>query len=553
MISQKPTDFRSDRAGGGLALSDIFSGVISRFVFFVAALWMLAFWVFGFGLPLLAMIREGVRDLGLSQVFDPTVLGVARATLRQVFWSTLFSGGIGLILGLWVGRGSSRDLSPRLLSLFSIPVAIPTVVAGLGWLVWIGKSGILSRLGIHLDWAFRFEAVVLAHAFYNIPWVILAVAQARNMVPQSRLDVLKTLGASRWSIFLHGVWPQVRWAWATACAQVMGFCAVSFALVLTLGGGPPVQTLETEVYSRLRFGGVDWAGALACAFWELILTVIPWLIVVGLQARERLQVTQNGMVVEELDSSSRYSLRRILIGSLGVFFLLPYLGVFFFAQSAIFGVLSSPEVIQALRFSFSLAIWSSLLTLVTALAVLHIAFHPSVSSRVKVLINFLYAIPGGVSIIVLGFGVWLTYGRWIDPFAGSPAAIILLQVTLFFPLAMKPLWAVAAAQDVKATDAARTLGASPLRAWWEVEWPRWRGPVLVAVGTVFGAVLGEVGAVSLFASEKWVTLPSLISQAMLQYRFEEAQILAGILLFSNLVATLGSVELGNRLTRLRTK
>jgi len=49
---------------------------------------------------------------------------------------------------------------------------------------------------------------------------------------------------------------------------VIAVCAMSFALVLILGGGPPVQTLEVALYSRLRYGTVDLPGAAACGIWS---------------------------------------------------------------------------------------------------------------------------------------------------------------------------------------------------------------------------------------------------------------------------------------------
>jgi ABC-type Fe3+ transport system permease subunit len=42
--------------------------------------------------------------------------------------------------------------------------------------------------------------------------------------------------------------------------------------------------------------------------------------------------------------------------------------------------------------------------------------------------------------------------------------------------------------------------------------------------------LGELGAVSLFYSEKWISLPLRLSRWMQQYRFEDAQGVSALLL-----------------------
>jgi ABC-type Fe3+ transport system permease subunit len=53
-------------------------------------------------------------------------------------------------------------------------------------------------------------------------------------------------------------------------------------------------------------------------------------------------------------------------------------------------------------------------------------------------------------------------------------------------------------------------------------------------GAAAAASLGEVAAVSFFYSERLVPLPLLISRWMAQYRFDDAQALAGVLLLLSL-------------------
>jgi thiamine transport system permease protein len=139
--------------------------------------------------------------------------------------------------------------------------------------------------------------------------------------------------------------------------------------------------------------------------------------------------------------------------------------------------------------------------------------------------------PSGISALVLGLGIWLAYGRWIDPFSGSYLAIFALQTAIFFPIAFRIFWPVVRERPVRLIEAAALLGASRSRAFWVVEWPRWRAPLLSALGMVAGASLGEVAAVSLFYSENLVPLPLLIYRWSAQYRFQDAQMVSILLLF----------------------
>ena len=200
---------------------------------------------------------------------------------------------------------------------------------------------------------------------------------------------------------------------------------------------------------------------------------------------------------------------------------MPFAGLPF---SARWSTLSDPGLLPALWVSLRLALAVGLVSMVSALAALLVA------RRDGRWVAVLMALPGGVSVLVLGLGVWLAYGRWLDPFEGSWLAMILLQSVLFFPFAFRTLWPLALRVQRRQLEAALVLGASPVRAFLWVEWPRWRGSVLGALAVVLAGSLGEVAAVSLFYSEKLVPLPLLVQRWMGQYRFDEAQALAALLL-----------------------
>ncbi|NDD92862.1 ABC transporter permease subunit, partial [bacterium] len=114
-------------------------------------------------------------------------------------------------------------------------------------------------------------------------------------------------------------------------------------------------------------------------------------------------------------------------------------------------------------------------------------------------------------------------------FEGSLGALALIQALIFFPVVFRVLWPLLQNPSAPLRQLARTLGASPLRAWWEVEWPRLRRPVVQCLAMVGAASLGEVSAVSFFSSEKVQTLPLLVSRSMAQYRFEYASVVAALL------------------------
>jgi thiamine transport system permease protein len=369
--------------------------------------------------------------------------------------------------------------------------------------------------------------VIVAHVFYNAPWVALLVAQARRAVPQAPLDAAATLGAGAGARFWFVVWPRLRWALGAASAQVMAVCSMSFALVMILGGGPPVETLETALYSRLRGGALDLGGAAACALWEILLTLAPWGVVLWLRARSGLKLDATG--AGQAARTPGGAVAAAVASIAAAVFLVPYSAVF---DRSSFSILFTAgfwsEALTPLRLSMTIAALVSVGTLGTAACALLATTHAP--RRLSTVLNALLSLPSGLSVLVLGLGGWLAYSRWIDPFEGSLLAIVTLQVVVLFPAAYRLLWPVAQSAQRGAMEAAWSLGASPWRAFWLVDWPRWRAPVRSVVALTAALAVGEVAAVSLFYSEDLVPLPLVVSRWMGQYRFDEARAVAALLL-----------------------
>ncbi len=450
---------------------------------------------------------------GRIPVLDPVVLAVAKATVLQASVSTAISACVGLPLGLWLGAARAARSARAGRVLLLLPYGVPTVVAALAWVQWLGQSG--------LGWAYSFKAVVLAHVFFNAPLVALQVALARGALSDETLEAARLNGAT-WRAELRFVlWPRVRLAFESACAQVFSLCAMSFALVLILGGGPPVETLETSIYARIRFGSLDIEGALACAIWQVAIAGAPWLWVMRRGVEPRAPKAP-GRRRAALRGSGFAGAALVLACALWV---LPYVPPLRYLPV----VFADGELAERVAG----AAWVSIrLALASAALVTFVAFAAGIAllSAPSRALSLACSAPAGLSTLVLGLGAWLAYSRWIDPFEGSFGLIALIQAVLFLPFAFRLL--IPAMTDVRRAqwEAAVSAGASTWSAYRWVEWPRVRIPLALAFALAFAASLGELAAVSLFYSESLVPLPLLASRLGAQYRFEQAQAVSAVLM-----------------------
>lgn len=503
-------------------------------------------WLALVGIPLGFLFLLILSGENRALLWDPTLLFVAGATLSQAFWSTLGSAFVGVGLGLWVGALPSRRFRVWIQTLLSFPYGVPVVVAASAWIFWLGRSGVLAGFlapfGFRVDWVYSFKAVILAHVFLNAPWIAMMVAEARAQISRDEVEAGVSLGAGRLGVFQHLIWPKIGWTVLTACTQVFIFCSMSFALVLILGGGPPVQTLETEIFQRIRFTGVDLEGAAACAFWQLLVTLVPWLFLLGFRKKLGLNFVEN-----HSDRADFQHEHRDLSFSPGVLavtalFVLPYFPVLNLHQSWL--VLSGPDqslILRAVGLSLAIALSSSLLSVLLAGGFILSLERVSRWPRLQKIMIGLVVLPGSVSALVLGLSGWLAYEKWLDWSQFPLAAIILLQMILFSPFVFRTLWPLTRGSLRDQTESALNLGASSFQLLRWIKWPYWKSPLTLTFFGVAGASLGEIAAVSLFSNEAVLPLPVLASQWMEQYRFEDAIGASGLLFLLAFIFVLSPV------------
>jgi len=435
------------------------------------------------GVPVFSVLGSA----NLNGFFSPDILAIVLFTLKQAVLSLFFSLLVGIPLGFWIYKKGSLESHRRLLLLYSMP----TLTVALAVSLTFKSYGLTS--------------VIFAHAWMNSPWIALRFAEGLEQFPETRRLAARSLGASRWEVFQTFEWPFLQSRIFLASAQVFSVCVMSFTLVLLLGGGPPIQTLETEIYSSIKIGDPDFGRASIFAIWQLVLTSIPAGIAFFISFREEHETVR---LPRARDPKSR-------LDWLTPLFFLPFLALIFSMDGTSFLGAFEPEAYSAFLVSLQIA-------LSVAFGVVVFSGAVSIVARKRRWISVLFQIPGGISTLVLGLGFWLAYARWLDPFDGSRVAIILIQTTLILPLGVRTLWPLVKEKNHSALDAARTMGANRRQAWLLVEWPRWKPTVqsLIFISIIWS--MGELAAVSLFSSENLITLPVLISRWMGQYRFDQA-------------------------------
>ena len=215
----------------------------------------------GLALALVAALTLGsVAALALRA--DPgRGLGAADwSAIRFTLTQALISAGLSVALAIPAARALARRRFPgrtALVTLLGAPFLLPAIVAVFGLVAIWGRSGLFSdALGLAgrgpLD-IYGLTGVVLAHVFFNLPLVTRLILQGWTTIPAEQFRLAAQLGFAPGDTFRQIELPMLRGIVPGAFVLVFLLCMTSFAVALTLGGGPRATTIELAIYQAVRF------------------------------------------------------------------------------------------------------------------------------------------------------------------------------------------------------------------------------------------------------------------------------------------------------------
>lgn len=118
----------------------------------------------------------------------------------------------------------------------------------------------------------------------------------------------------------------------------------------------------------------------------------------------------------------------------------------------------------------------------------------------------------------------------------TQGALVAGSVNIFLPFMILPIYAVVAQLDGRLAEAAATLGASPVEAFFRVVLPLSLPGVIAGVALVFSLSISAYVVPTLLIGERYPTLSTTIAKAYLLARQPEFGAAAGVVLLSIAVA-----------------
>ncbi|MGA2566908.1 MAG: iron ABC transporter permease, partial [Pseudolabrys sp.] len=444
----------------------------------------------------------------------------------------------------------------------------PPFLGAIAWeLLAAPNSGLLNQLyreitgappDSHLLNIYSFAGLVFVISCYTFPYVFVLVANALDRTPGDLEDASAILGGSTWDTARRITIP-------LALPAVLAGALVAFLQAMTLFGSPAIlampagfHTITTKIWSLFQFPPKPELAA-AASLPLLVLTVM-------LLRAEQMVLGRRGYSVVGGKNSEPRIVRLggwrwvMLAAALAVLMcpvFLPYFALLNASFSKIASHLVSPGnfTVQnlhfvffelsatplALRNTFILGIMAATCGTILALVISYVTTRKAVSGYRA--LGFLATAPAAIPGIVLGVGLFFTYTR--PPFVlyGTLWILLIAFVTLAMPAAYQQMQSAFRSVHPELEDASRILGATRLRALWQITAPLLRTSVIATWCFIFVGVIRELSAaIMLFTSETKVL-------SVLIYDLNESGDLAAISVLGllMLVITFSVVALANSL------
>jgi len=516
------------------------------------------------GLVLLAVLA-GLVVLSLASLFFAAadqpwqenvgyLLRIARFTLYQALLSTALSLAFGMPVALALAR---RHFIGRrvLLALFGVATALPAIVAVFAFADIFGRSGMANCLADAIGlWnipIYGLGGILLVHVFFNGCFAARVLLAELEAVPGEHWRLAASLGMKPWSVFRVIDWPVLRRDMAALSLLIFIACATSFAIPLTLGGGPGSATFEVAIYQAIH-SDADFSRAA----WLALLQITAMAAVVGLASPLLSAPLEAGAVGRPIPRPDRHvwwlKVQDILSLILAVLLVLPPVLAIAWAGRGLLAVLD-PQIPHALITSLWIAFLAAFLSVAAALLLSR--------SRAAMVTGGLYRsarLMGAAPLVTLATPpLAFAAGLYVIARAMGAAdviavpALVLVNAMMALPFVHRLIDPAIATANARYGRLAQSLSMSGWARLRFVEWPLLASPATAAFAFAMALSLGDLGVVALFGSQGLVTLPALLYSKLGSYRIEEANGIAALLAGLVLVLFLFADAVGRQHARRR--
>lgn len=513
---------------------------------FVLLLIPLAFLFVFFYYPLIFIFKSTLYSNG-SLSFDSFNNILSQSWQRSVIFFTFKQALFSLILTLIIAMPLTIILSKYhfwgkkfLKAIMMIPFVLPGITVALGFILFYGNSGylntLLSMFNIKVSVLYSLKAIIIAHAFYNVPMVVKVMTDTLDNFNQHLITSARTLGASKFVSFFKITIPCILPALINVSILVFLYCFMSFGIVLVLGD-IRFTTIEVNIYILIKQLLETQLGFALCMI--QIMFSMTFLILSFFYKHRSRAISQHIYSAEHftLPLFQKINFQKCLSIIYLVLFILFVLSplfsiiiytskhaIVFFKHINTYNPIIGTYIWKPIFNSFLLAFIVALMTLIICLVFRYCLHQKSYRRFVELLI----LLPMGVS----GVSFSLAY-LFIFQMINIPNILLLIfaHVIICLPFAYTSVSYAFDKINANLIYSAQSLGADSFTIFKRLILPNVSRPLLSSFIFSLALSLGEISSASML-SDRFITIPVSIYRFISARQFDYASSMSLVLIMS---------------------
>jgi thiamine transport system permease protein len=454
------------------------------------------------------------------------------SALWFTLWQAALSALISVVLAVPVGRAlARRRFAGRgaLVALLGAPFILPVIVAVMGILAIFGRAGVLNdglaALGLPRLSIYGAQGVILAHVFFNLPLATRMVLQGWQAIPAERFRLALSLGLAPSDMARQLERPMLRAVLPGAYLAIFLVCLTSFAVALTLGGGPRATTVELAIYQAFRFD-FDLGRAASLGLVQVAVCLAALALTAWVRLPSGFGAGLDRYAVVPVPPGWMSGAKDVLAITLAALLLILPLAAVTLKGLPALGDLDAALWLAAQR-SLWVALGSTALMLTLCLP---LALGIARKAPPRGLLEAVAMLPLVASPLVLGTGLFLLLRPLVTPASMALPVTLMVNAALSLPFALRILLPAAQSLEADYGRLSASLNVTGLARLRLITLPRLARPLGFAAGLSAALSMGDLGVITLFGDGRAATLPYLLFAQMGAYRGNDAAATALVLM-----------------------
>lgn len=448
--------------------------------------------------------------------------------------STIISLIIAYVLSFTLNRTNIKHKN-ILAVLFTLPMLIPSVSHGIGFINLFGTNGLICDLDI-----FGLKGIIMGSVMYSFSTAFLMLNDVYKYIDNSLYENAKVLGLNKWETFKKITFPHMSKSFLPAMFAVFTLVFTDYGVPLAIGGN--YITLPVYLYKQV-IGLLDFSKGTVIGLFLLLPAFISFIMDIFKKDREL-----NDNVVKEYKIDENKA-RDVVFGALSYFVIIVMviiLGSFVymsfmnkFPSDTSFSLnhfkyLFDNDVIRYLINGLIIALFTSIIG--TCIAYLAAFVSSRSQGKLKKVVHILSIVSMSIPGIVLGLSYVLSFK---GTFIYNTFIIIILCNIIHFSSSPYML-AYNALNKVNKTyeDLGITYSITPIKIMFNVLIPITKNTILEMFAYMFVNSMMTISAVAFLYNSSTMPIQLLINRYENSLMMEETAIISMIILIINLTIKL---------------